>query len=328
MKTQLTLKQLFTFLTIFTLSAVLSIEGSLAKKVVAITQITQHPSLDKIRAGVLHELAAFEKETGEKVEIVYDNAQGNIALSAQIAQRFAGLNPDAIVAITTPSAQSVLSAVKETDIPLVFSAVTDPVGAKLLKRVDLSTSKVTGTIDFPPVDAQIALIKNLIPNLKNLGVIYNPGEVNSINQVKALDELATKMGITLQLAPADSSNKVRSVAESLVGKVEAIYIPNDNAVVSGLDGVLKVSYENKIPIFTSDGESVERGALAALANNQYEVGRDTGGLVVQLLSGQNVAQVAPIISNIPELTLNIKTAKKIHIAIPDGIIKKATKALE
>ena len=291
--------------------------------IIAITQIVQHPSLDAIRRGITDELENLGYTDQKTINIVYENAQGNIAIATQIAQKFAGMNPQAIVAITTPSAQAVVNAAKAENIPVIFSAVTDPVGAKIVTNLERPGANVTGTIDLPPVGAQLDLLKQAVPHIKRLGVVFNPGEVNNVTQLQLLKDHATKLGITVVESAASKTSEVVSATTKLVGQVDAIYVPNDNMVVSALEGLIKVTLEHKIPVIASDPDSVARGVTLALANNQYEVGRDTGKLVAKVLQGANPGDLSVVATAKTELHINQSSAQKIGLMIPQSIVAQA-----
>ena len=195
-----------------------------------------------------------------------------------------------IVPISTPSAQAVVAATK--DIPVVFTAVTDPVAAKLVKSWDASGGNVTGMSDLSPIDKHLDLIKEIVPKAKTLGVIYNPGEANSVALVELLKKEAPAAGLALVEAPAARSVDVPAAAQSLVGKVDVIYVPTDNTVVTAFEGIVKVAQQAKLPVFAGDTDSVKRGAIAALGFNYYDVGRQTGKMVVRVLKGEAPGKIA------------------------------------
>lgn len=292
-------------------------------KTIAITQIAQHPSLDLIRQGIIDELKDRGYHKDKNLQIYYENAQGNITSATQIAQKFIGLHPDAIIAITTPSAQTIFKANQASKIPMVFSAVTDPLGAGLVTNLEKPEGFVTGTIDFPPIKRQLAIIKKIMPDIKHIGVIYNPGEVNAVKQIQAFEKHAQAFKISVIKSPASKTSDVFSATKHLVYNVEAIYVANDNTIVSALEAILKVTLEHKIPLFASDGESVARGALFALANNQYEVGRDTGKQVIKILQGSLPANLPIIVTSKTELYVNERSAKMCNLKIPVTLSKQA-----
>jgi putative ABC transport system substrate-binding protein len=285
------------------------------QRIVAITQIAQHPSLDQIRQGIMDELKDQGFTKSRKVKIVYENAHGNIATAVQIAQKFASMEPEVIVGITTPSAQAIHSAIRGKDIPLVFSAVTDPIGANLVKDLDRKKENITGTVDLPPIKQQLNLLKRLVPHLQKIGVIYNPGEINSIKQIEKLEAFARKEGIEVLRSPAVKSSEIFGAASKLVGNADVYYLPNDNTVVAALESIVRVANENHIPTLASDDQSVSHGILVSLANNQYQVGRDTGKLVARILHGEHASAIPVFVSNSPAVSVNELTAKKLKIDV-------------
>ena len=283
--------------------------------VIAITQIASHPSLDLIRKGITDELKDNRVFENNKYRIVFENAQGNISTATQIAQKFAGLKPAVIVAITTPSAQTIKSAIKNSKIKMVFSGVTDPIGARLLPDFIDHNNQITGNVDIPPIQDQIKTILKYKPGTKRIGVVYNPGEVNSIKQIDQLKEYAMEAGIDIVQSTASKTVEVGPATERLVGVVDAIYIPNDNTVVSAIESLIKIADKHKILVLASDPESIEKGAHLALANNQYQVGRDTGKLVYRILNGEDVALIPVKATTAEQLFVNKEKLKLIGIKV-------------
>ncbi|WP_230370475.1 ABC transporter substrate-binding protein [Paludibacterium denitrificans] len=256
-------------------------------KSVAITAIVDHPALDAARKGVVDELKA-EGFGADKVKVQYQSAQGNPATAGQIARKFVGDNPNVIVAIATPSAQAVVAATKS--IPVVFTAVTDPVAAKLVSSWKASGSNVTGVSDRLPLAPQVDLIRKVKPTAKRVGIVFSPGEVNSTIVVKEMKAELAKRGMTLVEAPAPRTVDVGPAAKSLVGKVDAIYTSTDNNVVSTYESLVAVANQAKIPLIAADADSVKRGAIAALGMNYYDMGRQTGKIVARILKGEKAEQ--------------------------------------
>lgn len=292
-----------------------------AEKFVAITQIVEHPALDACRKGVKDVLAEAGFVEGKTLKWEYESAQGNMATAVQIARKFVGDNPDAIVTIATPSSQAAVAATKT--IPVVFSAVTDPVSAKLVSNWEKPGGNVTGTSDMAPVGRHLEMIKRVVPGLKRLGFLYNPGEVNSVSSLKAVRDAAKPMGIEVLEGAAPKSSEVLAAARSLVGKVDAFYVPTDNTVVSAYEAVVKVGIDSKVPVFASDTDSVERGAIAALGFNYYEVGRQTGEIVVRILKGEKPGDIPVSGVRKMDLWLNLASAAKMGVKIPDTMVAVA-----
>ena len=252
------------------------------EKVVAITQIAPHPSLDLIRKGIEEEIiAAF----GKDVKIEFQSAQGNQALATQIAQKFVGQNVDVLVAITTPSAQA-MQAANSLHIPMVFAAITDPIAAKLVEDSGTNKENITGVSDGPDIDKQVALIQEFMPKNSTIGFIYNPGETNSCVHVEHLEEKLQAAGFVIIKTPVYSTGDVIQAAQSTLPNANALMLTNDNTVIAAFDAVIQTANQIGIPVFCSDPESVKRGAKAAIAPDQYEMGREAGKMVVRIIKGE------------------------------------------
>lgn len=296
------------------------------KKTVAITAIVDHPALDAVRQGVIEELAAKGYKEGQNLTITYQSAQGNNGTAGQIAKQFIADKPDAIVAISTPSAQPLVASTK--DIPIIFSAVTDPVTAKLVSNMDASGTNVTGAsnaIDFEP---QLALMKQVYPNVKNIGYIYSPGEVNSSVILKRLKEKVAPMGITVHEAAANNSTEMAMATQGLASKVDLIYTPTDNHVMSAYEAISKAAAATKTPLFSMDTSTVRRGAAVAIGVNYLDLGRETGKIVYQVLQGTSPATIP--VYRVKKLDIHVspKNAAAQGLTLPQAVIDKADKVIE
>lgn len=288
---------------------------------VAITAIVEHPALDTIRQGVIEELAREGFVEGKNIKIDFQSAQGSSATAAQIARKFVGDKADLIIPITTPSAQPVVAATKT--IPVVFSGVTDPVGAKLVKSWDASGTNVTGVSDHRPIEPQLSLIKTVVPNLTALGYVYSAGEANSVSVLKELETTAKNAGIKIVPVAVQRSADIGTATRSLNGKVQAIYIGEDNAVVSAYEALHKAALEAKLPVFASDKDTVKRGALAAYSVNQYDIGVATAKVAAKVLRGNKAGSIPTQQVEQLELTINQKTANDLGINLPAELTKQA-----
>jgi len=293
---------------------------------VAVTAIVEHPALDAVRKGVQDTLAAAGYKEGENLKFVFESAQGNPATAAQIARQFAGDEPNVIVPISTPSAQAVVSSTR--DIPVAFTAVSDPLGAQLVKNMDKPGGNVTGLSDMSPVGEHIALIKEILPNVKTIGYLYNSGEANSVSLLAALKAEAEKAGITVIESAATKSAEVQGAARALVGRADAIYVPTDNTIISALEGAVAVAEESKLPLFTADTDSVSRGSIAALGFNYYDVGKQTGDIVVRVLKGENPGDIAVKTAAGSDLVINKSAAGKMGVTLPESVVSRANKVIE
>jgi len=292
-----------------------------AEKTVAVTAIVEHPALDAVRDGVRDELKAAGFEPGKTLKFEYQSAQGNTGTAAQIARKYVGDRPSAIVAIATPSAQAVVAATK--DIPVVYSAVTDPVAAKLVKTWEASGTNVTGVSDMSPLDKHLELIKKVVPTAKRIGIIYSPGEANSVAIVEAMKKFAPAAGFVMVEASAARSVDVAAAAQSLVGKADVIYAPTDNNVMSAFEAIVKVAQASKLPVVAADTDAVKRGAVAALGLNYYDIGRQTGKVVVRVLNGEAPGKIASQTSTNFELHVNLAAAQKQGLTLPEELVKSA-----
>ena len=300
--------------------------ASAQEKSVAVTAIVEHPALDAVRDGVQAALKEAGYESGKNLKWQYQSAQGNTGTAAQIARKFVGDKPDAIVAIATPSAQAVVAATKS--VPVVYSAVTDPVAAKLVPSMEASKTNVAGVSDVLALDKQIELIKQVVPGAKRIGMVYNPGEANSVVVVKELQKLLPGMGLTLVEAAAPRSVDVSSAARSLIGKVDVIYTSTDNNVVSAYEALVKVGQDTKIPLVASDTDSVKRGAIAALGINYRDLGEQTGRMVVRILKGEKPGEIKSETSSKLELFVNPGAAEKQGVKLSDALIKSAAQVVQ
>ncbi len=311
-------------LALWTLALCLAAPAALAGPIrIGITQIVEHPALDANRQGIIDRLAELGYKEGR--DVVYDIqiAQGNIATANLIAKKFVGDKVDLIVAIATPTAVAAAKATR--DIPIVISAITDPVGAKLVESLERPGRNVTGTTDLSPVKDQLALFKEIALGVRRIGIIYNAGEPNSVTLVKLARQAARELGYEIVEATVANSAGVMAAAKSLVGRADAVYVPTDNTVVSALEAVVKVCQDNDMPLITGDTDSVARGSIAALAIDYYELGRQTGDMIARILKGANPAEMPVETLKNFELHVNVKSARAMGVELPEAFVKRAAK---
>lgn len=294
-------------------------------KNVAITAIVEHPSLDQIRDGVKDELIASGFKLNENLQVQYRSAQGSSATAAQIARQFVAAKPDVIVAIATPSAQATVAATKQ--IPVVFAGITDPIAAKLIKNWEPTHNNVTGVSDYQEIGPQIEFMKKIVPNVKAVGYIYSPSEINSTVVLKNLQQQLSQQNISLIAVPAQRTADISTAANTLKGKVDLIYTTTDNNVVSAYESLVKFANENKIPLLASFPDAIERGAVAAYGMSYYDVGRQSGKLVVRVLNGEAPGNIMPEIGQALRLVVNIDAAKKQGIDLSADVIESAYKVI-
>jgi len=296
---------------------------------IGITQIVTHPALDANRQGFIDQMAEEGFVEGENVEYDYRTPEGDMTVAASIAQKFVTDKVDLILAIATPTAQACVQATEGTDIEVVFGSVTDPVAAGLVDSWDSPGGSVTGISDWADVGTQIQLVVDIMPDVKKLGVIYNAGEVNSKVQVDELKKVAPAMGITeIVEATAATSADVLAAAQSLVGRVDAIWIPTDNTVVSAFESVVKVSEDNQIPLFAADVATVERGAIGTPGIDYYQLGRECGQVAARILKGESPADIPVKKVDMTDLFLNPSAAERMGVTIPQSVLDQATEIVE
>ena len=307
-------------------ASALAIPAKAQEVTVAITAIVEHPALDAARDGVKAALADAGYKEGENIKFLYESAQGNPGTAAQIARQFVGEEPTVIVPISTPSAQAVVAATR--DIPVVFTAVTDPVGAQLVTNLDKPGGNVTGLSDMSPVADHIKLIKEVTPNVKTVGFVYNTAEANSVSTLAAMKAEAEKAGLTIVESVATKSSEVQGATRALIGRVDAIYIPTDNTIVSALEAAVGVAEEAKVPLYSGDTDSVTRGALASISFNYFDVGRQTGEIVARVLKGEAPGDIKVNVASGTDLVINKKAAEKMGVTFSDDLVKRAKKVIE
>lgn len=291
-------------------------------KTLAITQIVEHPSLDDIRRGIVDELADNGYVEGQNLTVNFQSAQGNTATAGQIAKQFAGDNPDAIVAISTPSAQSIVATTK--NIPIIYTAVSDPLAAKLITADGKPfQDNLTGLSSQLPLEPQLDLLQKIKPDAKTIGYVYSPGEANSVALRDRLKEALPKRGLALLDIPANRPTDIGMSTRSLQGRADIIYTSMDNNVASAFEAMTQAANELQIPIVSSDEFSVQRGATAALGVNDYNFGRTTGKMVYRVLSGEAVNTIEPAVMNDLTLYVSPKHAEAQNVTLSADIMKDA-----
>lgn len=308
---------------VFAGAVLLSSTSIMAKTAkVAVSQIVEHPALDATRQGLLDGLKAKGYEQGKNLDFDFKTAQGNPAIAVQIARQFVGENPDVLVGIATPTAQALVSATKT--IPVVFTAVTDPVGAKLVKKLEQPGKNVTGLSDLSPVEQHIELIKEIMPNVKSIGVVYNPGEANAVSLMELLKSSTQKHGIKLIEATALKSADVQTATQAIASKSDIIYALIDNTVASAIEGMIVSANQAKTPVFGAATSYVERGAIASLGFDYYQIGVQTADYVVAILEGQAPSKLDVKVAKGSDLMINKTAAEKLGVTIPQSVLDRAT----
>jgi len=306
------------------LSSVLA-AGSPAKPLIGISKIVSHPALDSVVKGIQDELAAA------KINADYDlqNANGDINTAASIANKFQSEKVTLAVGVATPTAQSLVNTLK--GIPVVFSAVTDPVKAGLVTSLKKGEKSVTGVSDMTPVKQQIELLLK-IKKIKRLGHVYTGSEENAVVLAGIVKQACKELRLEYVETTVSKSAEVKQAVQAIIGRVDALYISTDNTVVSAMSAVADVAMKNRVPIMSADPSSAETyDVLAAWGFDYYKMGRATGKLIVEILKGKKPEQIPTRFmtktSDI-DLLVNLDVAKKLKLTIPKDIVKSANKIVE
>ena len=289
---------------------------------IGITQIIEHESLDSARKGFIDALAKNGYKDGENIQIDFKNAQGDIPTAQTIAKGFVSDKKDLILAIATPTAQAAYNATK--DIPILITAVTDPVKAGLINSLEKSGTNVAGTTDAAPLDKQFELLKKLVPNAKKIGIMYNTSEVNSEAEIEAAKKIAPKYGLEIITTGIANVNEIPQALDALNAKIDVLYAPADNVVASSMPLITAKCTEKKIPIIGAVIAEVEGGALATEGIDYYKLGYQTGENAVEIIKGKKPSDMAVTTLKDTELVINMDSARKLNISVPEDLAKKAT----
>lgn len=301
-------------------------KGSLKdKKIIkiGISQIAEHPALDSARKGFIEALKSKGYEDGKNIKIDFENAQGETSTAQTIAQNFVSQKEDLILAIATPSAQAAYNATK--NIPILITAVTDPIKAGLTKSLEKPDTNVTGTSDNVPIEKQLELLKKLVPNSKRVGVIYNTSESNSEIQIENIKKSIPSFNLELVTTGVTNVNEIPQALSSILGKIDVLYVPTDNLVVSAMPLISNQCFEKNIPIIGSERGQVEAGALATTGIDYSKLGFQTGLMAVDIIDGKSIKDIPISTLSEMQLVINTDAAKKLNITIPQDISSSAEK---
>lgn len=290
---------------------------------IGLTQFATHPAADAGRLGFIAALADAGYVEGENVAYDYQNPEGDATMEQTIAQKFVSEKVDLIFSFGTRISQQCVHAAEGTDIPVLFCAVTDPVAAQLVSSWDHPGENVTGTSDMIEMDSTVDLILDIVPGVTKIGTIYNASEVNSVVLNDQLKEVCTPLGITVVERTVSTSADVHTAAQSLVGQVDVIWIGTDNTVVSGLEALIQVCEDNVIPFFPSDDPSIEKGGIACLGFDYYDVGYQTGEMAVKILQGTPASEIPVELGKVFSYTVNTTAAETYGVTIPQEILDSA-----
>ncbi|HEL1582484.1 TPA: ABC transporter substrate-binding protein [Streptococcus suis] len=277
---------------------------------VGVLQYMEHESLTAAREGFVAELEANGYKEGEKLVLDYQNAQGDQANLQTISEQLIDGN-DIVLAIATPSAQSLATVSTET--PIVFTAVTDPLSADLVESIEKPGGLLTGTSDQAPIDKQVELLGQAVPDAKTVGILYTTSERNSEVQVEQAKELLEKAGYKVVVKGITSSNEVQDATTSLMKDVNALFIPTDNTVASTMTMIGELSVEHKVPVIGGSTDMVDEGGLLTYGTNYEALGRQTAKMAIKIIEGANVSETAVEYPETVSLHVNEEMAQKLGI---------------
>ena len=292
---------------------------------VGVLQYVSHPSLDLIYKGIQDGLAE-EGYKADDIKIDFMNAEGDQSKVATMSKQLVSNDNDVLIGIATPSAQGLASATKNK--PVVMGAITDPVGANLVKNLEKPGGNITGVSDHNPAKQQLELIKKLTPNVKTIGALYSSSEDNSKTQVEEFKKLAEEAGYKVEEYSVPSTNEIASTMNVMSGKVDAIWIPIDNTIASAFATVVSSNKDAKKPIYPSATAMVEEGGLASVVVDQHDLGVATGKMAAKILKGAKPEETAVEIFNKGKSVINKKNAKELGITVPEDALKEAGQVIE
>jgi putative ABC transport system substrate-binding protein len=298
--------------------------GSKDTVTIGIGQFAEHPSLDNCKNGFLDGLKEAGYEEGKNLKVLFENAQADTGTAGQIANDFAAKKVDLMCGIATPMAMSEYAAAKDAGIPVIFTAITDPVAAELAKADKTPSGEVTGTSDKLAVKEQLEMIRATLPNAKKIGIMYTTSEVNSVSAIKEYKDLAANYGFEIVESGISTTADIPLAADALVGKVDCISNLTDNTVVSSLPVILDKANKKNIPVFGSEIEQVKSGCLAAMGIDYYELGKQTGAMAAKVLSGEKKASEINF-ETISQYSFygNTKVAENLGATLPEKYVSSA-----
>ena len=305
------------------------VEESKEEYVIGISQFAEHGSLDNCREGFLQGLANEGIVEGENLTVHFQNAQADTGTASQISDAFVADGVDLICGIATPSAMSAYNSALGTSVPVIYSAVSDPVAAELAKEDGTPVGNITGTSDALAVTEQLEMIRKMLPDAKKIGILYTTSETNSESTIAQYKEHAEEYGFEIVDSGINTLADLDMAAADLVTKVDCINNLTDNTVVSGLQTVLSYANEQKIPVFGSEVEQVKVGCVAAMGLDYVKLGIQTGEMAAKVLKGESEASEMPfeVISE-PSLYVNTKAAEQIEMTLDDAFVSTAAEVYD
>lgn len=292
---------------------------------IGVTQITDHPSLDNCREGFIEGLKNEGYVDGENADIEFKSAQNDMSLAAQIAQNFASARKDLVCGISTPSAQTLYSVCLEKKIPVIFNAISDPVAAKLAKSETEAIPGISGVSDRLPVEDQLKLIRELLPEAKKIGILYTTSEDNSVSTLKTYKELAGKYGFEIVEKGIGTEAEISQAIDVILNEVDCISNLTDNTVVNNLALLVQKANDKNIPVFGSEEEQVKNGCLASAGLDYFALGVQAGEMAARVLGGEKIENIPFETMKDTKFTLNTTAAEKFGVPTDGEIAAKADK---
>lgn len=286
---------------------------------IGVLQYADHPSLDNCREGFKQGLDA----EGIKYELKEQSAKADDAVNTQIAQQFVSQKLDLICGIATPSAQSCYNAAYENKIPVIFNAVSDPVAAKLAKSKTEAMDGITGVSDMLPVDEQLKLIREMLPDAKKIGILYTTSEANSVSTIESYKEKAGEYGFELVAKGVTNASEIPQAVDLILTEVDCISNMTDNTIVNNLPILLEKATAKNIPVFGSEEEQVKNGCVASAGIDYIDLGKKAGVMAARVLKGGDIASIPYETMTESKITISSEAAKKINLTIPQSIIDRA-----
>jgi len=301
--------------------------ASHAAPLVVISQVVNHPALDRTVQGIVDGLSDYARENKTALEVRIESAQNSTSLAAQIAAKAVSQNASCSVGVGTLSAQSFSKYARKGQTKLIFSSVTDPMNAQLINSYQEPGFNTSGVSNFIDVDPQLDLFLKVQPHLKKLGFIYNTGEANSVSLEKVIDMACQKRGIQLVSQVATRSQDIAQITQKLAQEVDAIFISNDSTALSALSVIIQQASAMHVPVYVSDIDSVSLGAIAALGPDQYEIGQQTARMIEMVLKGENPGRIPVEFPQKTQCILNEDAAAKLGVQFSEELLAKADAVL-
>ncbi|MCC5889811.1 MAG: ABC transporter substrate-binding protein [Alkalibacterium sp.] len=289
---------------------------------VGILQTTSHPSLDEITAGSIEGLANHGYVDGENIEVVFQNAQGDQNLMNTMAQSLVDEGADLLIGIGTPASQAFANATSE--IPIIMGAVSDPVGAGLVESEDVPGTNVTGVKNQAPVEAQLGLMQDILPDAQKVGLLYSSGEDNSRAEGERVTQVLEDMGLEAVTYTVSSTNEIQQMVATLSREVDVIYLPTDNTIASAFDTVVSEADRYDTPLIPTVDLMIAQGGLATVGINQTEMGEEAGRMAAEVLDGQDPSDFPVFVLSEGDILVNQEKADRLGIAFPQSVLDDAT----